>query len=634
MGIGKIVLAGLFGLLPLATWAQHPDSTKTHAIREVQITAAKAETYAAGSRHTLIDSAFLKQNNAGSLAEVLQNATAVYVKTYGIATVSFRGTGASQTAVLWNGFNVNLPSLGLSDLTLIPVNSLGSVQLQHGSAGSTFGSAAIGGAILLASPSDIKPGFSLNAQQDFGSFGKYFSRLGSSYGFKKAGLSASVFRSEARNDFPFINFGKRLEKQVNAATAQTGFTADAAFRPSEKQKFFFRNWYTASDYQAQPGMLTTNTHARNQNRNLRSMAEWNYRSNWGNTTVKAAYFRDFMRYQDDNLKPSDTDISTWQAQAEHAFIIKEKLNLNLGADSKFFTGEVDGYSRPVEEWQHSVFALFRYDLFRDLHLNLNWRQAFIPGFNPPPAPTLGFSYDFLHQNLHTLSWKGNFTRGYRVPTLNDRYWPPGNPDLKPEDSRNLETGVKYTFSGNALTAETELTGYRMLVKNWIQWSPGTNGGLWSAQNLQEVLASGLEFSGKLTYRFSADLRAEASGNYAYTSSVQKATYQNTEPELLNKQLVYVPLHTASGLLQTSYKTWFLTLNGSFTGSRFPDAENEKTLPAYSLLHVYGGKTFTLNKYSFQVIGRVNNLTDVRYQNYQYYATPGRHYSLSLRFNFN
>ena len=633
----KLFFLAISGLLPASVLAQQQDSLRSRKLSEVQIIARKPETFAAGSRQTSIDSAFLKTNNAASLADMLQNGTPVYVKTYGqgmLSTVAFRGTSASHTAVLWNGFNISLPSVGQSDFSLIPVSGLESVQLQHGSAGSNFGSGAIGGSVLLNSPAKYNPGLQLQAQHDFGSFGQIYSRLGGSYGFKNAGIEASVFRSAAQNDFPFTNFtksGKPEEKQKNAHIAQQGFTLNAHWKPTENSSLHWNNWYTDQENDVQPNIVAANTHARMQNRNLRSAASWNLRSALGHTSVRGAFFRDFMRYADDIQPNSETEINTYQAQAEHGFIFKEKLNLNVGADLQYFTGEVDGYKKPVSELRNSVFALLRYDVFQKLHLNLNYRQAFLQGFNPPPVPTIGFLYEFLQTEKTTFRWKGNVARGYRVPTLNDRYWPTGNENLKPEDSWNYETGFSYLFTANQFSAETELTAYSLHVDNWIQWVPTTST-IWKPQNLKKVEAKGFEFSGKITYHFS-DWKLNLSGNYAYTRSVQKASYlPNEEPA--NKQLVYTPLHTASGLVRFSYQTWEITFNPTFTGLRFTDAENEIALPAYSLLHVYLSKQFIAGKCRFQLIGRINNLTNVIYQNLQYYATPGRNYNVSLRFNLN
>jgi iron complex outermembrane receptor protein len=538
--------------------------------------------------------------------------------------------------VLWNGFNIALPSVGQTDFSLIPVAGLESVQLQHGSAGSNFGSGAIGGSVLLNAAERFAPGLQLQAQQDLGSFGRTYSNLGGSFGFKQAGVAASVFRNFVRNDFTFINTtqgGSPKEKQQNAQVAQQGFTLNANWKPSENSSLTWQNWYTDQENQVQPNMVAANMHATMQNRNLRSAAAWNLRWGFGQSSVRGAFFRDFMRFADDLQPPSDTDIKTWQAQAEHGFIIREKLNLNVGADLQYFTGAVDGYKKPVSETRNSVFALLRYDLFEKLHLNLNWRQAFVSGFDPPPVPAFGFRYTVLETEKNALHWKGNMSRGYRVPTLNDRYWPPGNANLRPEDSWNYETGLHYQFTRNQFTAETELTAYALHVNNWIQWLPlPTEATKWTPQNLKKVHATGLEFSGKITYRFS-DWNLLLNGHYAYTKSVQKASYLLSD-EPLNKQLVYTPLHTASGLTGLSYKTWQLQLNGTFTGPRFTDAENEIALPTYLLLNLSGSKTVQVGKCRFQVIGQVNNLSNAVYQNLQYYAMPGRNFNLSMRFELN
>lgn len=637
MAFKFFAVTGLSCWLCFSAQAQVTDTLSGKQVSEVQVTARRPETFAPGSRQTKIDSAFLKNNNAFSLAEVLQYRTPVYVKNYGqgqLASLAFRGTSASHTAVLWNGFNVAQPTLGQSDLSLLPVNALSGVQLQHGSAGANFGTGAIGGAVLLSSPSEIPIGLKLNAQQDFGSFGYRFSQAGASYGTRKMGVDATVFRAEAQNDFPFKNttrIGNPKERQENAQTQQTGFTNNLLFKLSRKSKLAFRNWYTSSAVAVQPNMLAANTHGLNINRNLRLMSEWEQQSALGNTQVRAAYFNDFMRYSDDGIKPADSEVKTYQLQAEQGFVFKEWLRLNLGGDAQYFDAQVKDYGRPVTEKRASGFALLRLEVLKNLSLNFNWRQAFVQGFNPPPSPSAGFRFAFLNQEKTNLTWKGTISRGYRVPTLNDRFWPPGNPNLKPESSRNYETGLAYQYTGTNLTFETELTGYQMQVENWIQWMPRYSA-LWTPENLKAVTAEGFEFSAKLRYRFNGG-QLTTGGNYAYTSSRQRKTYFRSD-EPLDKQLIYVPLYTGTAFTDLSYNTWLLTLNWHYTGYRFTNPENTRLLPAFSLLNLQAGKTLKINSCQFQVLGRIDNLTNTIYQNLEFFAMAGRNYTLSLRFQLN
>ncbi|MDQ3291696.1 MAG: TonB-dependent receptor, partial [Bacteroidota bacterium] len=471
MRLKKLFLLIFSGLIYQGSWAQAIGDTLTGGnLPEVQITGRNYLRYTIGSRTTQLDSAYLTVNNATSLADVLQSRTPVYLKNYGngmLSTISFRGTSASQTAVLWNGFNINLPTLGQTDFSQIPISAIQAVELQHGSSSANFGTGAIGGTVLLSSAANWQPGWQLRAQQDFGSFGYNFQQLGGQFSKNKISVETSFYRKVAQNNFKFKNitqFGSPIQRQENAALDQWGFTTNLYLKLNKNNTFAIRNWYTDNNDQSQPNMVAANTHARLANRNWRLMSEWINRAKVGKTTVRAAYFADYMHYRDDNTD-SETQVNTYQAQAEHSFTLAKKISVDVGSDIQHFTGLVDGYSKKVNETRTSGFLLFRYDPLTFLHLNLNLRQAWVMGFNPPLAPTLGFALDVLEKNNSTLTWKGAATRGYRVPTLNDRYWPTGNTNLKPENSYNFETGFLHKFSQSRFSVESEATAYHMQVEN-------------------------------------------------------------------------------------------------------------------------------------------------------------------------
>ncbi|QMU30322.1 TonB-dependent receptor plug domain-containing protein [Adhaeribacter radiodurans] len=638
MRLKNLLLLLVFGLLHQVAWAQAIGDTLTGGkLPEVQITARHYLRYTIGSRTTKLDSAYLGVNNATSLADVLQSRTPIYLKNYGngmLSTISFRGTSASQTAVLWNGFNINLPTLGQTDFSQIPITAIQTVELQHGSGSANFGTGAIGGSILLSSNANWQPGWQFRAQQDAGSFGYNFRQLAGKFSTKKVNLETTFYRKTAQNNFRFKNitqFGAPYQRQENAALDQWGFTTNLYLRLNTRNTVAIRNWYTDNNDQSQPNMVAANTHARLANRNWRLMSEWVNNTNLGQTTIRAAYFADYMLYRDDNTN-AETQVNTYQAQAQHSFTLAKKINVDAGTDIQYFTADVDGYGKKVNETRASGFLLLRYDPLSFLHLNLNLRQAWITGFNPPLAPTFGFAFDILEKSKNSLTWKGAVTRGYRVPTLNDRYWPTGNVSLKPENSYNFEAGFLHKYSQTRFTVENEVTAYHMRVENWIQWLPAASTGIWSPENLKKVHTAGIEFSSKANWQFSRG-KLTTGVNYNYTSSKQVQN-DNNSSEPTGKQLIYVPYHTATTYADFTYKTWLLTANYQFTGTRYTTAENTRSLPAYGLVNLYSGKTFIINKANFQLIGRVNNLTNQVYQNLEYYAMPGRNYQLSVRFTFH
>jgi len=614
------------------------DSVTTKELRIVEVFGQPITRYAAGSRVTTLDSTFLKVNNSGQLSELLQFRVPVYFKNYGpgsLATAAFRGTSASQTAVLWHGFNINQPTLGQTDFSVIPVTAFSQVDVQYGSAGANYGTGAVGGAILLSSPPNWESNLKLRIQQDVGAFDQFFTSLGGSYGTGKVQLKTSLFRQSAQNDFEFINFtkaGKPREKQVNAATDQKGFTQDLDLKLGHRHTLSFRGWYTNSDNESQPNMTQANTQAHRQDENLRLMAEWNHAADKaGKTTVRLAYFNDYQHYTDESNN-SVANINTYQAQAEHTIFVRDKLTFKAGAEAQHFSGENTGYAQAVRENRAAIFGWLRYNPATRLNLSLNLRQSFVTGFNPPLTPTAGINFYLSDNPDQTLILKGNISRGYRVPTLNDRFWPPGNAHLKPESSWNYETGLQHTYKTNRFRLTSEATVYRLVVDNYIQWVPGAENGLWSPFNLKKVVSTGGELSSEASYTFPKTM-LHAGFLYSYTRSEQKKTYLPTA-EPLNQQLYYVPQHTLRGYTGVKYAQWLLTANVNFTGLRYTTPENDQWLPAYTLLNVALGKSIRLGAYQFELIGKINNVTNAIYQTLEYYAMPQRHYALSLRFNFN
>ena len=238
--------------------AQH--DTVRYQFEAVEVFGKPAEVYAAGSRVSTLDSSYLQTYSSASLAEALQTRSPLYLKTYGasgMSSVSFRGTSASHTAVLWNGLNIAIPSLGQNDFATLALSGAGSVAVQHGAAGATYGSGAIGGAVILNSPDYAEKGFRATLQQEAGSFGRYFSHANVSYRGKKMAVGGSVYRQQAQNNFWYSNagkFGAPRERMEHAAVAQHGFTQDITWHFSPQTSLSVSSWYTYTHRELQPAM--------------------------------------------------------------------------------------------------------------------------------------------------------------------------------------------------------------------------------------------------------------------------------------------------------------------------------------------------------------------------------------------
>ncbi|QCR23512.1 TonB-dependent siderophore receptor [Pontibacter sp. SGAir0037] len=626
------LLLATYAGVPLVARAQQQQDTLYQHLQGVEIFGKPAEVFAAGSRIATLDSTYLRTYISSSLAEALQARTPVYVRTYGasgISSVSFRGTGASHTAVLWNGLNIALPSLGQSDFATLPLSGVGEVAVQHGASGSTYGNGAIGGAVLLSSPAYTGKGFGGELQQEVGSFGRYYTNAAVNYKNQKLSVGASAFWHLAQNRFTYrdyARFGAPERTQENAEVQQQGFTQDLTWHLSPKSYLAFRSWYTSTDREVQPSLGAAYQNANQLDKNLRLMAEYNLSSRWGETNIKTAYFSDYLQYTDVETH-SETAIKTYQLQAEQTYTYGRQWSLRGGINLQHFRGDVDGYGGAVEENRSSAFILFRFDPSQQLNLSLNLRQTFIKGYNPAPTPTIGANWNFFSQSNHSLYLKGNIAGSYRVPTLNDRFWRPGgNPELKPEQGWNYEGGLRHVYSSGDFLIESEATVYYMLVDNWIQWMPTR--GYWSPVNLQKVRSQGVELSSRASKKIGG-VALGATAGYTYASSEQVASYEG--PEELNLQLAYVPLHKATLSTDASFRSWTFLGYLMYNGLRYTNNNNTSSLPHFALLNLSLGKQFKLGQNKLLATARVDNATNTDYKTMQNLPMPGRSYTFSLRF---
>ncbi|WP_139925633.1 TonB-dependent receptor [Hymenobacter sp. DG01] len=635
LGSGLLVAASLPAAAQSALLA--PDSARAQHLPTVRVAGTRPDRFAVGSRRLTLDSLALDTYRSGTLADVLTARTALYLKNYGpgqLASITMRGTSARHTAVLWNGFNISLPSLGETDFSLLTTTGATQVDIQPGPASATYGNGAVGGTILLSSGVRWGAGARAVAQADYGSFGLRAGNLEASFSNHKLAVRTSLLYRQAQNDFTYYEqtaAGRTRRRQANAALQQASLSQDLSLRLGQQGELTAAVWLTDADRQIQPGIGTNNTQARERDQSRRLMAGYRHVSFRHEWAARVAWFEDIINYRDEVSGLSESGVRTTQAQAEHTWSFAPNASLRVGAEAQHFAAQVDGYGagRHTEN-RFSGFALLRYDPRPRLHLSLNVRQALLPGRQPPLTPTAGAEWEALRALRHTVSLKASASRSYRVPTLNERYWRPGgNPDLLPEEGLGYEGGVVHvlTLAPTHLQLQTELTTYHQLVDNWVQWTPGAT--YWSPRNLRQVRAHGVEASTQLGWKPGA-YYFTARASYAFTQSEKtKGTAADTDPA--GRQLPFVPLHTAALSTDHRWRDWQLSTTLTFTGQRYTDASATRFLPSYPLLNATLGRTVAVGTdWKLLVLAQGYNLTNHSYQSYDNRATPLRYGTLSLR----
>ena len=108
---------------------------------------------------------------ASHMGSIAQEFSSAYVQTNGpgsLALLSQRGLPASRTQVVWNGFELNHPMLGVVDLSLIPSNLFDAVLFTPGLGQARFGQSGAGSMHIFQQAFD---GDKIIVQYSMGSYG-------------------------------------------------------------------------------------------------------------------------------------------------------------------------------------------------------------------------------------------------------------------------------------------------------------------------------------------------------------------------------------------------------------------------------------------------------------------------------
>ncbi len=625
-----------FFLLAQVALGQQVIDTASRLLDEVSVMGTSWQKYAAGSRTTTIDSTIVAAYKTAALSEVLQLQMPVYFRNYGqgqLNSISLRGTSSNHTAVIWNGLPVNSPTFGSSDFSILPAFGYNQVAIQHGNSAAQWGTGAIGGSILIGSAPVFGKGLKVGLQTEISRFGKgdvsfshlgyYASQAGVAFSSQRFHTSTSVWQNYAENNFPYRNFtlfGNPEVRQENALFRQKGISQNLDWKFVKNGLISVRLLYTNTYRQVQPAMTEGNNYNYRIDDTFRGLISGQLRHKLGETSLKLAYFNESLNYNGEN-----SPVKTLQTQLQHETEFSEQFSLKAGGDFQHPHANIAGNYSHAEN-RASVFLMTYYQPLSQLEFSLNLRQAFVSGYTVPFTPHFGINWQFLKVQHQQLGFKTNLGKGYRVPTLHDRYWiGGGNPLIRPENSFGFETGLVHQYSKRKFLVATQLNYYHTLVKDWIQWVPTGSQEIWSPRNVLSVRTQGLEFTSDIAVTLKSTKIKTGIRYY-----LNKSVYVKSETASnIGKQLEYTPVHTFLLNMQIEHKKWFGMASLPFTGERWFFGYNKK-MDDYLLGNMLIGRNQKVGKVQVQLTLKCNNFFNTKYQTYQYYAMPGRNYSLALK----
>ena len=583
-----------------------------------------------------MDTALLKRLNTITMSQLLIQHSPVFIKTYGpggVATASFRGTTASHTLVLWNGFQLNAPTLGQVDFSTIPVFMTEQVALKWGS-GTSANSGGLGGTVNIETNQHFGEGLILDLKQTYGSFNSFGSYITAGYSWASHLLRVKAYRTSSDNDFEYDNIGiipHQVMKQKNADFVDYGVMPEYQwhYRNSLITIVSWNQWSDRNSPQIMPNVINNSTKEYTENGYSRNFIS--YKTYWqtGKIEVKSAYFYEkqhyFLESYTDNGIPvtkinsiNDANIYHQIADLNQDLYKSWKLNAKVQWDHEQVKS--NNYDGTKDRDVLSFYAAVTGKVVKPLDVRLTLRNDWVDWSSAGFFPTATLSYSSLF--VKGLKINAGYSHNFRNPSLNDLYWNPGgNPDLKPENGRTIDGNIMYSRKFGRFSIESTLGAYYSLVNDWIQWVP-TSWRYWVPENVNTVTAYGAEAHLKMNY-FINDWNFQASGNYVYSHTTDETGYQ----------LMYIPVHHANAFAEVRWKTWNMTYTMEYTGRRKTQMDNEEVLAGrlnpYTLHHVSVGKQIR----KFYVEFKVNNITDVDYMAILWRAMPGRSFEVGLNYKF-
>jgi vitamin B12 transporter len=624
---GRVVLFLFFIFFVLKVSAHMNDSI--YPISGVEIKADKISIFSAGLKMEKIDSTTLSIRQGVSLATLLSEQTPVFLRSYGsggISTLTLRGTNSSQSGIFWNGINLNQPNMGMTDLSRISTFEFSDISIESGGASALLGSGVIGGSLHLSNSCKYSSPLHSAVFLSGSSAGKLASGLKVSAGSNRLAYVGSISGDWNKNNFWYTDYSGEQVRFEHALAKSLSTIQQAEYILNQKQRLTAGFWFQTTDRQIPPTMTMTTSDQQQFDRAIRSSLQWSYTGRKQSFVARTAFIDEKEHYQSENATIDALyHLNTLQAELEYKRYLGTQLTLGSGITARQTMADVPYYEGIEYQHDGSAWLALAYQHIQSgIKSSLNLRQDFSEGYTIPFCPSLSAEVPVTKH----ISTSFGVSRNFRIPTMNDRFWiPGGNPDLKPESSWNAETGASFSFlSGEKFKSKFSINIYSLLIDNMILWVP-VNDGIWSPQNVQKVWSRGVEVSSKTDFDMYG-FKGYFKFGYNYTPS----TYRETSPDendLLDKQLIYIPLHKVVETFYAGKGAYYMLFSYSLTGKRYVQSDNKASLPAYSVIDFYAGTTLKAKKLKFRLQAEVRNIFNTNYQSVLYYPEPGRSFALNV-----
>ena len=584
---------------------------------------------------TTITEEEIKRAGLSSLSELLQRQPSIEISNNGgqgkVSTFGIRGTSSTHSIVLIDGIRINAATSGFTAIENIPLSQIEKIEILRGPASSLYGPDAIGGVIQIFTKKGLE-GFKPYIGIGYGRYNTSSLQTGlrggdsqTTYAINFSGINTDGFSAFVPNlASPSNTFNLDKDKYKNY-----GLSTSLNHKINESYEVNFqylltqaKNKYDNSYAYYYPGIDFRNT-SRNEVYSLALNAQIN--SAWKSSIKISRGIDEYVDKQlydwnlytyiaQNNLYKTTQDQFTWQNNIE---LSKGTLTLLYDRlEQKIKTTEYYQKNKRVNDG-----FMIGYSLIENKHnFQTNIRKDFNSNYDDSLTGNIGYAY-MINQNWTFATSAGT---AFVSPTFNFAYATAdpdarGNPDLKPEKSKNVEASIRYKNDTRALS----FTAFDNEIRDFIIYTYGMTPQ--STANLNKAKIQGLSLSG-----------SQFIGHFQISGSVTSQSPKNEDTEK------YLPYRSALlGNINLNYfiGNWNFGLENTGSGSRYDDKANTRKISGYVLTNFVADYKFSdqlkinlrlnnaLDKdYTLNIEGNPNT-TGFKYQ------TPGRSLFANLHYDF-
>ena len=551
---------------------------------------------------TVIDREQILQLQAEDIFDLLNHVPGVtIIRNGGVGSKSslfIRGTNSNHSLVLVNGQRIGSATLGEASIQHISPEQIERIEIIRGPRASLYGADAVGGVINIITNAP-KEKNEILVKQSYGSYETNELVIGGDFHF-----------GDSQSGWGQLN----ISAGINYLEVD-GFNRTVSATGANKDDDEYEN--TSRDFSLEYAFSDLLTSGINYLRNSGEIDYDNYCTN--SSTFVSEECKPFTRYEIEtsniylNLTPAE--IVNINATASRS-IDSSKVGDHLVADSSTIYGG-DSYFE-TERTAASLQTDVRFTNKQILSIGLDYYKDEVESLIRTSATTIAphtdangntvdsidnkavfiqyqADFDFIgfttslredDNEAYGKNTTGNIALGipilsqhkmivsygtaFNAPTFNDLYWPdpygPGNPELKPEESKNYELG----FRGFYDIAEWQVNIFKNEITDLIQWQPidpDDPYSPWSPYNVSEVDIIGTEISA------STDLSSwKLSSSYSYIKTEDKSS---------GKELLRRPKQSFSLNIDKSIGKWDIGASLLAFDSRFDDVNNNREFGGYS-----------------------------------------------------